>query len=323
VKAIQKILLALFFLISSVHPALAQIDQKRGIHILHPEEITKAHQLLNISPTGHKSYVTIPFTLEDLQKEAQWKEFFAQAKEYNIVPLVRLVSEFDGTYWTIPTRKNIVDQINFLSKFEWPTDEKHIIIFNEPNHKSEFGGVIDPAHYAEILSFAADWAHTQNKNFKVLPAALDQAAPNGFTTMEGFRYLGLMLEAEPTIIDKIDYWNSHSYPNPGFIASPYGTAKNTLRGFEHELNYIKQKTGKDLKVFITETGWLNNYLTTHLLDFYYKYAATYIWSDERVIAITPFLLQGDPGPFAEFGFIDRFSQPTKHYTAYQKTFISE
>lgn len=318
VKLIPKLLLATLFFIFSVSPIFAQLGNKGGIHILEPKELDNAYQLLNKDNENKTAYVTIPLSLNDLSKTKDWEKFFKEAKQKNIIPIVRLVTEFDGKSWTIPTRKNIIDQITFLSQFEWPYQEKYLIVYNEPNHKSEFGGIIDPAHYSKILKFTADWAHTENKNYKILPAGLDLASPNGFLTMESFNFLNQMLKENPQIFDNIDYWNSHSYPNPGFISSPYQTGKNSLRGFKHELDYIKNKTGKDFKVFITETGWLNNIFTNRLLDYYYQYTAQYIWSDDRVIAVTPFILKGDPGPFSEFGFIDRYSQPTKNYTAYQK-----
>jgi len=303
---------------SSFTPVQAQLGKKSGIHILDPGEIEDAYKLLNvIDDEDHHSYVTIPLSLNDLNRKKDWEYFFNDAKAKKIIPIVRLVSEFDGKSWTIPTRKNIIDQINFLSQFEWPHDEKYIIVFNEPNHKSEFGGIIDPAQYARILKFTADWAHTEDKNYKILPAGLDLAAPNGFFTMEAFNFINHMLEEDPTIYDNIDYWNSHSYPNPGFIASPYRTGQNSMTGFKYELDYLKKKVDKDFKVFITETGWMNNAITSHWLDFYYQYAAEHIWSDDRVIAVTPFILRGDPGPFSGFAFIDRHSKPTKQYSAYQ------
>ena len=229
-----------------------------------------------------------------------------------------MVSEFDGKSWTIPTRKNITDQITFLSQFDWPHDEKYIIVFNEPNHKSEFGGIIDPVQYTKILKFTADWAHTEDLNYKILPAGLDLAAPNGLFTMEAFNFISRMLKSDKDIFDNIDYWNSHSYPNPGFVSSPTRTGKNSMRGFKYELDYLKKNLNKDFKVFITETGWINNAITSRWLDYYYQYSADHIWSDDRVIAITPFILRGDPGPFSGFAFIDRHSKPTKHYSAYQK-----
>jgi hypothetical protein len=325
VKLISKLLLATIIfntlLFYVVKPTQAQINNKAGVHILNAGEIDDAFKLLKINPETEKAFVTIPLSLNDIKRESDWKLFFEKAKQYKIIPIIRLVSEFDGKYWTIPTQKNITDQISFLSKFDWPQDERYLIVFNEPNHRSEFGGQLDPAEYTRILRFTADWAHTENLNYKILPAAMDLAAPNGPLTMEAFTYLNLMLKEDENIFEKIDYWNSHSYPNPGFIASPYRTGKNSLRGFQHELDFLKKITNREFKVFITETGWLSNVLTDRWLDYYYKYTAEQIWSDERILAVTPFILRGDPGPFSGFAFIDRHGQPTKQYYSYQKTFI--
>ena len=321
VKTLLALILSIIFFVSIIHPTYAQINNKGGVHILNPEELDDAIRLLTINPKTEKAFVTITLSLNDLKRVKDWEKFFHKAKQNKIIPIVRLVSEFDGKNWTIPTKKNIIDQITFLSQFDWPHHEKYLIIYNEPNHRSEFGGKIDPAQYTRILRFTSDWAHTENLNYKILPGALDLAAPNGSTTMEAFTFLNYMLKEDENIFENIDYWNSHSYPNPGFMASPYRTGKNSLRGFKHELDFLKRVTGNDYKVFITETGWLSNAITSHWLDYYYKYTAENIWSDERIVAITPFILKGDPGPFSGFAFIDRHGNPTKQYYAYQKVFI--
>ncbi|PJC47224.1 MAG: hypothetical protein CO035_06805, partial [Candidatus Omnitrophica bacterium CG_4_9_14_0_2_um_filter_42_8] len=107
-----------------------------------------------------------------------------KCKELRIIPLVRLTTEFDPDInaWKIPNKRDIYDQINFLSSLDWPTDKKHIIVFNEVNHAKEWGGTINPGEYTRLLKFTADWAHTENKNFVVLPAGMDLAAPNGSQT---------------------------------------------------------------------------------------------------------------------------------------------
>jgi hypothetical protein len=300
-------------------PALAREGQVLGIHILHPYELDDAEKL--VKPTAESteqwSYVTIPLTLEDLDKKDEWQNFFNAAKEKKIIPLVRLTTRFENGSWAVPDRKDVTDQIKFLSKLEWPTDKKHIIVFNEVNHAKEWGGSISPEEYVDILHFTANWAHSEGKNYVVMPAAMDLAAPNGSATMEAFTYLDKMLTADAEAFHKIDVWNSHSYPNPGFSASPEGSAKNTLRGFTHELTYIREKTGRDLQVFITETGWVKNSQTIRWLERYYTYALENIWSDPRVLGVTPFVLRGDPGPFSGFAFLDRNNKPTPHYVALQ------
>ncbi|HYD35830.1 MAG TPA: hypothetical protein VD999_07250 [Vitreimonas sp.] len=290
-----------------------------GVHILHPYEIDDAKKLITDEAKPDEwQYVTIPLSLNDLDKKDEWQGFLNAAKEKKIIPIVRLTSRFENGAWKVPNRKEIVLLMTFLKKQDWPTDQRHVVMFNEVNHAKEWGGTINPEEYADILSFAADWAHAEGKNFVVLPAAMDLAAPNGTETMEAFTYLNRMHAYNPDIFHKIDVWNSHSYPNPGFSSSPERTAQNSLRGFEHELKFIKDKTGRDLQVMITETGWIANRQTSRWLEEYYLYALQHVWSHPQVIAVTPFLLRGDPGPFSNFTFLDRNNQPTVQYLAFKK-----
>jgi hypothetical protein len=312
------ILLALTIFSFFSTPVKAVEGSVLGIHILHPSEAAKAKELLNVDAAHDEwHYVTVPLSLNDLKSEDEWKEFFKYSKENKLIPVVRLMTKFENGAWTIPTKRDIVDLITFLSKQNWPTDDRYIIVFNEVNHTKEWGGQIDPSGYADTLRFTSNWAKSEGKNYKVLPAAMDLAAPNSEVTREAFNYLQQMLDHDSSIFSYIDAWNSHSYPNPAFSSSPERTEKNSVRGFIHELSFIKDKTGKDYRTFITETGWIENAATRRFLQSYYTYAAQHIWSDPRVIAVTPFVLQGDPGPFSGFTFVNRSGQPTLQYIAYQ------
>lgn len=317
-KACKFLILSGLFFFMSFSGAAAKLGNKAGVHVLHPEEIEAAATLLGSTTSNDFRYLTIPFSLEDLKRKDEWQRFFDKAATLKIIPLVRLVTKFENGHWAIPTRKNITEQIAFLSKYNWPTAERYLIIYNEPNHALEFGGKINPKEYGEILTFASAWAKSEQKNYQILMAGLDLAAPNGPATMEALNFFTKMHESYPEIFDSIDYLNSHSYPNPGFINNPYQTAKNSVRGFEHELALIKKLSGRELQVFITETGWLNNGLTSRWLEKYYFYTAEEVWSSEKVKGVTPFLLKGDPGPFGAFSLIDRNNQPTRQYSAYQK-----
>jgi hypothetical protein len=288
-----------------------------GIHILTPHELDDASALVRTDDETWQ-YLTIPVTLNDLDKKQEWQQFFDNAKQKKMIPLVRLASKAEGAAWTVPTRKDVVDLLEFLDSLEWPTEDRHVIIFNEVNHAKEWGGTIAPEDYTDILRFAADWAHSEKNRYIVLPAAMDLAAPNGKITMEAFNYLNRMHQHDPEIFQVVDAWNSHSYPNPGFSSSPRLTAQNSIRGFEHELRYLKDKTGKDYQVYITETGWVENRQTRRWLESYYTYALQHIWSHPQVVAVTPFVLRGDPGPFSDFTFLDKDNKPTLHYTALRR-----
>lgn len=312
---------------------------KLGVHILSIHELNDAKKLLSPKDiilgvsTDFESgletnidyqnwnYVTIPLTLDDVtsKKDLEWQLFFDNAKRLKVIPIVRLATEYspENNSWLVPNKKQIINQINFLSKLNWPTEERYIIAYNEVNHAAEWGGRVDPEGYSNVLKFVSLWARTEEKNFIVLPAAMDLAAPNSQKTLEAFNYLNQMYNLDPEIFSYVDVWNSHSYPNPGFISSPTSYGKNSMRGFQYELNYLKYKTGKDYQVMITETGWKGTLSNSRWLESYYTYTMQHIWSDDRVIAVTPFLLKGSPGPFSSFSFYDENEQPTAQYNAYQ------
>ena len=320
-NTLKSAFLLLFFTVAYIFitkPVLAVSSVPVGVHILSIDEISQAAELTAIpdSPDSWR-YVTVPLTLSDLEKPIEWQAFFTAARKHKLVPLVRLTTSFSENSWNVPSRRNIVDSISFLSGLEWPTDQRHIIVFNEVNHSKEWGGYIDPEEYADIFSFTAQWAHTEGRNFVVLPAALDLAAPNGRQTMEAFTYLSRMHSYDPEIFSYADAWNSHSYPNPGFSASPERIGKNSLRGFQVELAWLSQKTGRDFKVYITETGWDASPSLARWLPQYYEYAVNHIWNDPNVIAVTPFILQGAPGPFEGFSFLTADGSPTAQYKAYK------
>lgn len=301
------------------------VSERMGLHVLSLDELDKVQQFFQATKSAEPDtqwwYITIPFTMADLDRLDEWQRFFDQAQQYKIIPIVRLATKFENGAWAVPTRRDITRQVQGLSSLRWPTEQRHVIVFNEVNHAKEWGNRLDPAGYAEILAFTASWLQSEPYDYKVLPAAMDLAAPNSVGTRDAFAYFTAMLEANPEVFAQIDYWNSHSYPNPGFSSPPARRAVNSLWGFDYELTFIKEKTGRDLQVFITETGWANNAVTRKWLSTYYTYALQHIWSDPRVVAVTPFVLKGDPGPFAEFGFIDRNDKPTLQYKALQEAII--
>ena len=303
--------------VTTASPIFASQGSVLGIHILSPSEAQSANELFLADTTSEAHYVTIPLTLDDLQKKDDWNTFFAYAQKQHLIPIVRLATHFENGSWQVPTKKNIVDLIAFLSVLQWPTEEKYIIAFNEVNHTQEWGGSLDPASYVDALRFTSDWAKSENLNYKVLPSAMDMDAPNGSTTKEGFAYLDQMLKIDPKIFSYVDYWNSHSYPNPAFSAPPSSNGKNSINGFSNELAYLQKNTGREFETFITETGWRESSSNRSQLAGYYQYAMKNVWSDPRVKGVTPFVLHGDPGPFSGFTFLNRDGAPTKQYEAYQ------
>lgn len=316
-KRLAALLLVFSLFIVLARPVLAVETTKMGVHILNTTELSDAKKLISSGKPDTWQYMTIPFTLEDVKKEKEWQKFFNEAREKKIIPLVRLTTRVENGMWAVPNRGEITAQIGVLSRLEWPTNDRHIIVFNEVNHAKEWGGTIDPEEYARILTFTKNWANTEGKNYVVLPAAMDLAAPNGRSTREAFSYLSAMYAAEPEVFQNLGGWNSHSYPNPGFSAAPQRNGKNSLRGYEFELAFLKGKTDRELPVYITETGWEDTAKTGRWLTSYYNYAMQHIWSDDRVKAVTPFVFRGDPGPFTRFSFVKGDGTPTRQYQAFK------
>ncbi len=311
-------LVFLWMLFSSIAVAPAQArGEVLGIHILAPGEISRANQLLSRGDDKDK-FVTVPLTLKDLERKNEWQHFLNEAHALKIRPIIRFTTRFENGSWTVPTRIDVMRMTSFLSALDWHRPELTVILFNEPNHANEWGGNLDPEGFAKISAFAAQWVGTEAKDYTVLPAAMDLAADGNKNTMEAFAYWTRALAVEPTLLEHFDAWNSHSYPNPAFSASPDKTGKNSLRGYETELAFVKKYTQKDFPVYITETGWNQNLLSNQRLKDYFIKAYAKIWSsDTRIVAVTPFLLQGAPGTFAPFSFLDKDGNPTMAYEVYQ------
>jgi hypothetical protein len=298
-----------------------------GMHVLSPDEIVKVatefgkENKLSTQPI----YVTVPFTLADVDKLPDWQRAFDVARDHHIVPIVRLATRFspEQQAWQVPTRKNIIDLVTALGQLQWPQSDRLVIIGNEPNHAREWGGTVDPESFAEISAFAADWLATEPDHYFILPAAMDLAAPNGKETKEALAFWRAAVAARPDQLDKFSAWNSHSYPNPGFQSAPQRTAQNSLRGYQHELTFLQHYTDRPWEVYITETGWSSANLSTAKLRDYYAYAWRYVWNDPQIKAVTPFVLTGDPGPFADFSFFAANGRPTAQWQAYLSALLSQ
>lgn len=279
-------------------------NNRIGIHILSEQDIEDAAALVN-SAGGDWGYTTI--VIRDNERDLKrWRSFFISLKKNHLIPLVRIATHPEKDSWAKPDEKSAYEWAKFLNKLPWPTENRYIIVYNEPNHAKEWGDKLDPESYAQVLNNTITIFKENNENFFILPAGLDLAAPNGTETMNASSFMLAMNREVPGIFTKIDGWTSHSYPNPGFSASPSNSGKNSIRGFEWEINFLQNKLGveKKLPIFITETGWArSNRLTPEVAAQYYKIAFTEIWNNPQIVAITPFLLRYDDSLFSRFAFM--------------------
>lgn len=318
-SVVLSLCLFLFLLITplahAIENPLERPNNKMGIHILFDSELPQAAKFIN-SSGGDWGYAIIPIQAGD-KDIVKWQQFMDSAKQQRVIPILRLATEgdyFNTSVWRKPKYEDVIDFANFLDSLNWPTKNRYVVVFNEVNRGDEWGGSANPAEYAELLSFAVTIFKSKNQDFFIINAGLDNAAPReGTKYMNQYDYIQAMNEAVPGIFNQIDGWSSHSYPNPGFSQAPNALSRMGVGSFAHEKQLVKTLSSKDLPVFITETGWTTDVVTDELIAKYYVQTWDTIWSDASIVAVTPFLLQANGGPFKQFTLIKDDGKYTKQY----------
>ncbi|MCL4366323.1 hypothetical protein M1437_03795 [Patescibacteria group bacterium] len=310
----------MFFLFTvpcNLYPVFAITDplsvpnNKFGIHIIQatPDESSPAASLVNTN--GDWGYITVLVESKD-RDHNKWQEFFNDLRRRHLIPLVRLATQPEGSYWKRPYEGEEQAWADFLDALNWPTKNRYIIIYNEPNHATEWGNKVDAQNYAKTLDQTITALKNKNRDFFVLNAGLDASAPALPPKYEDeISFMKQMNEAVPGIFNKLDGWVSHSYPNPAFIGSPDGVGRGTIRTYAWEMEQLANLgINKNLPIFITETGWKHaeglNYdpklPSTEIVAKYYKQALEDAWNMEKIVAVTPFLLSYQEDPFDHFSF---------------------
>lgn len=284
-------------------------NNKIGVHILNTQELDKASMLIN-SNGGSWGYVTIPIQPTDRDKP-KWEAFMQKASDLEVIPILRITNIPLGGTWAAGGDTDLVDFANFLDELPWPTENRFVIIFNEVNRASEWGGSVNPAKYAQILINANLIFKERSEDFFILPAGLDAALPNSSSSLNITEFLSQMQQYDQNIWSYIDGWSSHSYPNPGFAASPHNTGLTSILGYKNEL-ILAGITDKP--VFITETGWDKTRFGSYDLKVNYLVALNKWLDDDRVVAITPFILQAS-GPFTKFSLLSENGDPESSWEA--------
>lgn len=299
----------------AVEDPLATVNNKLGVHILDPSEIEQAARLVNNEGQGEWGYVTVPIQAADRDRP-KWQRFFKTAAEKKVIPIIRVATIPRGAHWDEPDNYDLVDFANFLNDLPWPTKNRYVIIFNEVNRAGEWGGVVEPERYADILSNAITIFKQRSEDFFILPAGLDNAAPTTNEFLNWKTYLGRMSAARPDLFGRLDGWTSHAYPNPGFAGKPTDLGERSVNSFKSDLAYLGQFTRNKLPVFITETGWDQSKIGEGKTAAYFATAFGGAWSDPRVVTVTPFLLTAGDGPFTIFS-LTKNGSPTQVYKILQ------
>ncbi|EKD67172.1 MAG: hypothetical protein ACD_48C00562G0002, partial [uncultured bacterium] len=306
------ILILSFFLLLFPASVQAKYDprtvpnNKFGIHVADVNDIADTAALVN-SSGGDWGYVTIVMQNND-RDFGKWHNIFNQMRRLHLIPIIRLATHPQGNYWTKPQIVDANITAQFLDSLNWPIENRYVVLFNEPNHAKEWGNEINPEGYAEVFVTYAQALKSVSDDFFILPAGFDSSAANTSDTLDAEEFIKRMVVAKPEILDLLDGWTSHSYPNPGFSGSPLARGKGTIRSYLWELDFI----GKNLPVFVTETGWVNT-VANNL-----RTAASSVWQDPAIVAVTPFVFSYQGEPFDNFSWkklgVNEFYP---HYFEYQ------
>jgi len=319
------LILITFFLIKprpvkAISADLDWVKNKFGIHVgSNLEDLDKATELIN-SAGGDWGWITVVIREDELNFN-QWQDYFNKCRRLHLVPIVRIATKADGKFWKKPTKEITKKTADFLNQLNWPNQNRFIIIYNEPNQGQEWGGEVDPKEYFEILEYAADYFHQLDEDFFILSAGLDLAAPYKeplFMSAEEFYRQGFLYKTE--VFEKIDGLASHSYPNHGYVGLPTDYGKTSIRGYLWEENYLKNLgVKKRLPIFITETGWPHKeggggmFYTSEQVGKLMQQAYQFWLNDEKIFAVTPFILNYPHGSFAGFSWLDIDQKPYPHY----------
>lgn len=315
------LLIGIVFFLMFVDVAGAQAENKYGIHITNKEDIPIAASLVN-GENGAWGYVTVVIQSDDRVYD-KWQPIFYDLMKYKLKPIVRIATKVDGNMWTRPASGDAQKWAEFLHSLYWPTKQRIVSIYNEPNHGREWGGETDPAGYARELERTIRLLKEKSPDFFVLNAGFDSATPQEPPRyFDQLRYMEEMEQAVPGIFGLLDGWASHAYPNPGFAGKVEDRGRATIRGYEWELDLLKSRFGvsKELSVFIKETGWPYRSEKQKSIRLDEAGAAENtvrafreVWlPDNRVKAVTPFLIRYAGDDFAHFSWFvgDR---PSKIY----------
>jgi hypothetical protein len=295
----------------AIYDPLSVPNNRFGIHITQEADLEEAASIVN-SSGGDWGYVTLVIR-KDERDSRRWQDVFNRLRRLHLIPLIRLATIQQGEGWEKPSEGEIDGWVEFLGSLNWPMQNMYVIVGNEPNHEKEWGGEISPEGYANYLDLFIDKARAKSNDFFILPAALDFSASSDGKSLDASSFLTGMLKVMPDVLEKVDGWNSHSYPNPGFSGSERASGRGTVASYIWELSYLKRLgVNKDLPVFITETGWVHSLegeqignLSPEKLGPKFIYAYEGPWNNPKVVAVTPFIFTYQDPPFDVFSWKDK------------------
>src|SRR5689334_2829182 len=120
--------------VQAIYDPLSVPNNKVGIHILSssPQDSSPAASLVN-SSGGDWGYVTVLIEDQDLNQD-KWQNFYNDLRRRHLIPLLRLATHSQGNNWVRPSKEQAQTWANFLDQLNWPTKNKYVIVYNEPDH---------------------------------------------------------------------------------------------------------------------------------------------------------------------------------------------
>lgn len=323
------LLLGFFLLVVPAHAIydpLSVPNNKYGMHIADFNDIADVAPLVN-SSGGDWGYITLVASDAD-RDSGRWQQMFDQMRRLHLIPLVRIATRVQTDHWVKPSPESFDQIVSFLDSLNWPTKNRYVILYNEPNHAKEWGNDLNPEEYGRMFTDLARKFKAASEDFFILPAGMDVSAASDGRSLDAAEYIRRMIVAHPDMLNLMDGWSSHSYPNPAFSGSPLSSGRGTLRSYVWELSLL-QSLGltRALPIFITETGWVHregkmyqpDNLSSELIGQYIVQASTGAWADERIVAITPFVFNYQDVPFDTFSWkrLSGIGGYYPHYDSYK------
>src|SRR3989344_445907 len=135
--------------VAAIYDPVSVPNNRYGIHIVDTSDLPDLLALLNTNG-GDWGYVTM--VLSDNDRDAgHWQSLFDQMRRTHLIPIIRLATHVENGAWVKPNSDRFYEIVKLLNGLNWPTENRYVILYNEPNHAKEWGNTPDPEGYAEIL----------------------------------------------------------------------------------------------------------------------------------------------------------------------------
>jgi uncharacterized repeat protein (TIGR01451 family) len=231
-------------------------------HLYDPILETQLNKALELNGAG--SYVTqlfYPVTTASSGANPNWKVFVQRTCAKGLVPIIRLATQFTGSYWAKPTLDGALAQafarvVNDLRTVLPSNCTMYVQVLNETNLNIEWGNSYpDPYSYGQFLVQTSNAIRALNDGrIRILNGAL---SPGG--NYNNVSYTSEMLTV-PGALWAWDAWASHPYPgnHPATYNIHDGTARYpdiTIDSYILEMQEISKRGRHVYDVLATETGY--------------------------------------------------------------------